>query len=175
MIARLSPAALNLDDLPAHIVERAQDNIPFDSGGIAIYDPQSRLLAPRTYRQTTPDAPFPRLIRMGEGIIGTVAETKQALLIDDVAAMPEYLPYDPQTRSELAVPLMLNGELLGVFNAESSQLRAYSNQHLKILQGLADQAALAISTARLYQTLSQRYDQLTDYNDELFLRNDISR
>jgi GAF domain-containing protein/anti-sigma regulatory factor (Ser/Thr protein kinase) len=169
------PAKLNLEDLLTQIVERAQEVIPFDSGGIAIYDANSKLLAPRTYLPSTQDAPMPRLIQLGEGVVGHVAEAQQATLINDVTADTRYIAYDPQTRSELAVPMLLNGELLGVFNAESYRPGAYKPQHTKILQGLADQAALAISTARLYQALSQRYKRLTDYNQELFLRNEISR
>ncbi len=171
----LPPAKLNLEDLLTQIVERAQEVVPFDSGGIAIYDAGSKLLAPRTYLPSTQDAPMPRLIQLGEGVVGHVAETQQPALINDVSADSQYIPYDPQSRSELAVPLLLNGELLGVFNAESYQAGAYKPRHTKILQGLADQAALAISTARLYQALSRRYEQLTDYNQELFLRNEISR
>src|SRR5437773_2399269 len=144
---------LNLDDLLVQIVARAQEIIPFDSGGIAIYDSATSLLAPRTYRGATPDAPFPRLIPLGEGVLGMVAQSRHAILIGDVTADPRYIASDDQTRSELAVPMILHDELLGVFNAESTQLGAYTEQHLRILQGLADQASLAISTARLYQSL----------------------
>src|SRR2546423_6114864 len=161
MIDQIPSTTLKLDDLLHQIVERAQEIIPFDSGGIAIYDPDTGLLAPRTYRQATPDAPIPHLIALGQGIIGTVAQTQQAILIADVTGDTRYVANDSDMRSELAVPMTLNGELLGVFNAESVQVGAYTRQHLKILQALADQAALAINTARLYEVLSQRYEQLT--------------
>jgi len=166
---------LDLDDLLLQIVGRAQDLIPFDSGGITIYDSETRMLAPRTYRGATRDAPMPRLVQLGEGVIGHVAQTRQPMRIDDVSADPNYVAYDSETRSELAVPLLLNDELLGIFNVESSQIAAYTEQHVKILQALAEEAALAIHMVRLYQVLSRRYERLNDYNDELFLRNEISR
>ncbi|MCC7447449.1 MAG: GAF domain-containing protein [Anaerolineae bacterium] len=166
---------LDLDDLLLQIVGRAQELIPFDSGGITVYDAETRMLAPRTYRGATRDAPMPRLVQLGEGVIGHVAQTRQPMRIDDVSADPNYVPYDMETRSELAVPLLLNDELLGIFNVESSRVAAYTDQHVKILQALAEEAALAIHMVRLYQVLSRRYERLNDYNDELFLRNEISR
>src|SRR5262249_31768857 len=104
MTASLPSTKLNLDDLLAQIVERAQDVIPFDGGGIAIYDVETRLLAPHTYHRATPDAPMPRLLALGQGIVGTVAQTRQAILIDDVRLDERYLAGDAEMRSELTVP-----------------------------------------------------------------------
>jgi GAF domain-containing protein/anti-sigma regulatory factor (Ser/Thr protein kinase) len=166
--------SFNLDELLMPIVEHARALIPFDSGGIVIYDPESGLLAPRLYLRPTPDAPLPRLMAVGDGVIGAVAQTRQPLLIGDVTAEAHYVPYETLTRSELAVPIMLDGQLLGVFNAESNQVAAYTEEHLRALEGIARQAAPIIHTAQMYQALSERYAQLDNSNKELLLRDEIS-
>src|SRR5437868_5052007 len=104
-----SSARAELDQTLARIVQRAQELMPFDSGGILIYDQDADLLAPHTYRQSTPDAPSPHLIKSGEGVLGYVAQSRQSLLVNDVSAEPRYVAYDSQTRAQLAVPIVLDG------------------------------------------------------------------
>src|SRR5690349_20362218 len=157
--------AFDLEEALAGIVERAEKIVPFESGGIAVYDRDTGLLAPHTYRHATPDAPLPHLIRLGEGIIGSVAESRQPLLINDVAADPRYEAYDSQTCSQLAVPILYGDDLLGVFNIESDKKNSYSEKDLITLQALADHAALAIHTAWQDQFESRRVDRLNDYSD----------
>jgi GAF domain-containing protein/anti-sigma regulatory factor (Ser/Thr protein kinase) len=175
MTDQLQTARYSLEDLLNQIVLRTREVIPFDSGGIAIYDPESGFLAPRSYSKYSDDAPLPRLLRLGEGIVGLAAQLREPLLIDDVMNDARYIPYDPETRSQIAVPIILQDNLLGVFSVESYTANVYTRQHLKTLYALADQAALALHTARLYDELARRYDRLNDYNEQLLLRNEISR
>src|SRR5215831_477589 len=115
-----SAVIADLDQTLVRIVQRAQEIMPFDSGGILIYDHDAQLLAPHTYRQSTPDAPLPHLVKLGEGILGYVAQSQQPLLANDVSAEPRYIAYDAQMRAQLAVPIVLDGDLLGVLNVESA-------------------------------------------------------
>jgi len=172
---RLLPTHFNLDDLLDQIIQRTREIIPFDSGGVAVYDAESGLLAPRAFHTASPDSPLPRLIRLGEGTVGLAAQQRQPLRIDDVNSDARYVPYDSETRSQLAAPMLLGGELLGVLSAESYQANAYTPQHLTILCALSDQAALALHTARLYETLAERYTALNSDNEQLLLRNEVSR
>ena len=165
----------DLEEALTGIVERAQKIIPFESGGIAVYDRDTGLLAPHAYSHATPDAPLPHLIRLGEGIIGSVAESRQPLLINDVAADSRYEAYDSQTCSQLAVPILYGEDLLGVFNIESDKKNRYTEKDLSMLQALADHAALAIHTSWQDQLESRRVARLIDYSEELFLRNEIGK
>src|SRR3569832_2277507 len=124
------PAPFNLDETLARLIERAQLIVPFDSGCITIFDAYTKLLAPHTYRQSSPDAPLPHLIALGEGIIGQVAETHQPLLINDVQLDERYIAYDSLTCAQLAVPILANKDLLGVFSVECQQAGCYTEQHL---------------------------------------------
>jgi signal transduction histidine kinase len=91
-----------------------------------------------------------RAISWDVGVVGWVARTGQAALIPDVREAPDYLAARPETRSQLTVPILWHGEVVGVINLESTSLNAYSDKHLHTAETLAEHAAVAIGTTRLY-------------------------
>jgi sigma-B regulation protein RsbU (phosphoserine phosphatase) len=98
-----------------------------------------------------------RSTRIGqEGIIGWVAQHGEHLLANDVSLEPRYIPDDPHllpdTRAELAVPLIMEGEVLGVLDVQSSQTESFGQDDLFILSTLADQVAVAVNSARAYES-----------------------
>jgi GAF domain-containing protein len=90
------------------------------------------------------------------GIIGKVALSGQALLLDDVSEDPNYIQYDPETRSELTVPMKIGDEVIGVINVEHPEHNAFHPDDLLGLEALAAQAAIAIRNAQLYKDLARR-------------------
>jgi phosphoserine phosphatase RsbU/P len=90
-----------------------------------------------------------------EGIIGWVAEHGEPLIANDVAAEPRYIPDDPRllpdTRAEIAVALIVEHEVVGVLDAQSTRRDAFGQDDLFILRTLADQVAVAVSSARAYE------------------------
>jgi len=91
------------------------------------------------------------------GIIGWVARTGRVALIPDVREEKDYLAIRPQTRSQMALPIRWQGEVIAVLSLESSSLNAYTEDHLMTVEMLADQAAVAIGTTRLFKEIqSQR-------------------
>src|SRR5450759_3512730 len=90
-----------------------------------------------------------------EGIIGWVAQHGEPLLANDVSAEPRYIPDDPRllpdTRAELAVPLMVEGEVLGVVDVQSTEKGALGQDDIFVMRTLADQIAVAVSSARAYE------------------------
>jgi len=97
-----------------------------------------------------------RSSRIGvEGIIGWVAQHGEPLLVNDVSNEPRYIPDDPRllpdTRAELAVPLRIEGETLGVLDVQSAEIGAFGPNDLFILNTLADQVAVAVKSARAYE------------------------
>jgi signal transduction histidine kinase/CheY-like chemotaxis protein len=86
-------------------------------------------------------------------IIGHVALTGEPLVVNDVSAEPRYRPDArlPRTRAELALPLRIGAEVLGVLDLESAELDVFSADDVQVLQTLADQIAVIIHNARLYQ------------------------
>ncbi len=97
-----------------------------------------------------------RSMRIGlEGIIGWVAQHGEPLLAGDVTTEPRYVPDDPRllpdTRSELAVPLRVEGEVLGVLDVQAAEVDAFGQDDIFVLRTLADQVAVAVGSARAYE------------------------
>ncbi len=89
--------------------------------------------------------------RMGEGIVGTVAQTGMARIALDVDADQVWVrnPDLPETRSEMALPLKGRQQIIGVLDVQSEQGAAFSQADVATLQTLAEQVALALENARL--------------------------
>ncbi len=97
-----------------------------------------------------------KALRIGqEGIIGWVAATGQPLLVPDVGHDPHFLriPELPLTASELAVPLLLGGQVIGVLDAQSERKGAFDETDVETMQALAGQLAIAIANARLFEAV----------------------
>jgi diguanylate cyclase (GGDEF)-like protein len=92
---------------------------------------------------------------VGRGVVGRVLLTGEPLLVSDVATFPDYIETMPGVRSELCVPVVHRGELLGIINAESTRLGGFDG-HLPLLQTVADQVAGAIAGGRLHEELKAR-------------------
>jgi signal transduction histidine kinase/HAMP domain-containing protein len=92
-----------------------------------------------------------------EGVGGWVAQSGEPLLVPDVSQEPRYyvVPEAGETRSELCVPLKAKGSVIGVLDVQSDQLDAFDESDLMVLQALANQAAVAIENARLYEQAQQ--------------------
>ncbi|HUV88085.1 MAG TPA: GAF domain-containing protein [Anaerolineae bacterium] len=88
-----------------------------------------------------------------EGIVGYVAATGDSRIALDVEADAVFLnnPDLPGTRSEVALPLKVRGQVIGVLDIQSTQESAFSEENVAILQTMADQVALAIANARLLE------------------------
>ncbi len=98
----------------------------------------------------------------GKGVAAWVADTGQPLLVPDTAKEPRYLflPDSPETRSELAVPMKTTEGVIGVLNVESDQLNAFDESDVTLLQSMANQAAIAVENARLYEDTKRRLAQV---------------
>ncbi|HSU57523.1 MAG TPA: GAF domain-containing protein [Candidatus Dormibacteraeota bacterium] len=92
-------------------------------------------------------------LRVGEGITGWVARSGKAARVGDVTRDPRYVMLRPDVRSELAVPLQVNGELRGVINVDSERVDAFTEEDQDLLEGLATQAAAVIQNTWLYEQL----------------------
>mgnify|MGYP000029441146 FL=1 len=94
----------------------------------------------------------------GPGIIPRVARTGEPVLADDVTAHPDYVigPGVEDTRSELAVPLRIGANVLGVFDIQSTAPAAFSQDDLALVQALADTIAIALRNATLFANEARR-------------------
>jgi signal transduction histidine kinase len=96
-------------------------------------------------------------IPLGKGVTGTVGLTGRPLIVPDVTSHPNYIVADPEMRSEMAVPLRIGEELIGVLDVESRTPEAFDEPALGVLTRLADQIALV---AHSNQLLSQQRETM---------------
>ncbi len=103
-------------------------------------------------------------LRLGEGIVGYVAETGEGRVALDVGEDPHFFdnPYLPETRSEMGLPLRSHsGEVVGVLDVQSTEPSAFSQADIAILQTMADQIALAMDNARLLESVERSLQEVT--------------
>lgn len=100
--------------------------------------------------------------KLGRGIVGWVAENGQEIIANDVSQEPRYKHYMllPETRAEVAFPLIFEGEIVGVLDVQSDETGDFEETDVLVLRALADQAAIAIEESRLYHSLKRRAEQL---------------
>jgi len=89
----------------------------------------------------------------GRGIVSHVAATGQPYYAPDVSRDPFYIAASPNVRSEFAVPLILDGQLVGILDVESRELDAFPREVQEVLEGFAALAALAIYRAQRHEEL----------------------
>lgn len=102
-------------------------------------------------------------VRLGQGIVGHVAEAGKEIVAGDVSHEPHYRHVDvlPETKSEAALPVRIEDRLLGVLDVQSNKPERFDETDLLVLRALADQIAIAAEGARLYSDLRHRADQLS--------------
>jgi len=122
------------------------------SGSAALVNPTDGLLEIQASQGLPAEAAQMRL-RLGEGITGWVARTGKPARVPNVRADPRYIMVNPAARSELAVPLEVQGQVRGVLNVDSDRLNAFSEADQELLQALAVQAAKVIQTTWLHEQL----------------------
>jgi signal transduction histidine kinase len=89
-----------------------------------------------------------------------VARSGEAIYLPDVSQDARYVVGHPKTRSELCVPLKVGERVIGVLNAESEHRDAFDGNDRRLLAALADEAALAIENARLFEVTRQQREKL---------------
>jgi signal transduction histidine kinase len=154
----MSDMPFNLDQEMLALLRYVQQLMPCDSSGLYLYDPAASTLIPHAYLGG--GGHVVAGIPLGRGVIGEVGQTRTSILIGDMSADPRCVFIDPESRSELAVPVAHEKRLWGVLNVESHQRHAYADHHLTLLQVLADQTALLLHSAQQYDKLATSHKDL---------------
>jgi sigma-B regulation protein RsbU (phosphoserine phosphatase) len=104
-------------------------------------------------------------IRMGQGVVGQVAQSRQAMLLNDVRNTTNYIDANPEVRSELAVPLITKNRVIGVIDIQAEQINYFKPEHMHLLALTASRIAGAIENARLYTRVARQAQTLQVLND----------
>jgi len=101
-----------------------------------------------------------RRVPITSGLAGAAVREWRTINVPDVSKDPRYLAMNPETRSELIVPLFYKGRVIGVLDLEHTRTGFFNEEHERMLTTLAAQIAIAIENARLYQAVRRQEAQL---------------
>ncbi len=139
--------------------------IDYQMFSIMLLDEKGETLVTRyAWRFGHANAPM-RRIPISSGLVGAAVREWRTINVPDIRKDPRYVLTNPETRSELIVPLFYKGRVIGVFDLEHTRTAFFTEDHERTLATLASQVAISIENARLYQTVR---------NQELQLERDIA-
>jgi sigma-B regulation protein RsbU (phosphoserine phosphatase) len=159
-IARELTSILNLDELLGRIAELVRRLIDYQMFSILLLDPSGEKLQHRFSLRFNENIHLKHEISIGRGLVGCAAETKAAVLVPDVSKDPRYIQANPETRSELAVPLIYKSKVVGVLDLEHTRRGFFTEEHSRTMTTLAAQIAIALENARLYEEIERQERRL---------------
>jgi NtrC-family two-component system sensor histidine kinase KinB len=161
-ISRQLTSTLDLQRVMDLVLERALHATQADRGVIALYEPKQSSLHMMSQEGYPPEFQRYRIEAwsLERGVTGRVARTGVAAAVPDVDRDPDFVRAVPTTRSQLSVPIIHDEGILGVITLESDRLAAFSAEHLRFVQLLAEHAALGMHNAQLFHQIAEGRDRL---------------
>jgi sigma-B regulation protein RsbU (phosphoserine phosphatase) len=163
--------SLDLEELLRMVMDTLDSLIPYDAAGIYVIErgregstedssedssESTHVFRTEIVRGYDVDELLNLRLKIGEGIIGFVAQTGEPVISPDVRSDSRYINARPETRSEMVAPIIANDEVIGVFDLESDQLNAYTFDDLQVLLLLASQVAIIIEKVMLHEQLVEK-------------------
>jgi phosphoserine phosphatase RsbU/P len=155
-VSRATSETLDLDKLLANVAAVVKDIIPYDLFAILLYSEKAQGLRIRYSIGHRSEVVRSLVIPLGEGVVGAAAESREPVLVDDVRSDPRYLNALDAVRSELAVPMIARGKLVGILDVQSTRVHAYSDQDRSLLRLIAARVASSIDNASLYRRVDRQ-------------------
>src|SRR6476660_741071 len=165
-ISKTISRSLDLQEVLNLVMDTLDSLIPYDAAGIFVLQCLDSELVPEGEEPCTFKSEAVRgydidelsdlHLKLGEGFIGSVALSGAPIISHDVRNDPVYINARDRTRSEMVAPIISNDEVIGVFDLESDDLNAYSNDDLEVLMLLASQVAIIIEKVMLHEQLIEK-------------------
>jgi PAS domain S-box-containing protein len=156
-IMTISASSLNLDEMLKEIISSLNNFFKFEALGILLVDETTKRLLPHpaSYQELTLKNIGKLGLCVGKGITGWVAEKGEALLVNDVNKDSRYVCGDESIGSEMCVPLKAGEKVIGVIDAQSRELNAFSEGSFRLLNIVARQISSVIENVRLQGEIKQ--------------------
>jgi len=154
-IARETSSILDLEKLLTRAAELVKRLVDYQILSLLLYDEATKTFRHRVdvkYGQTVQGK---LRVTATEGIVGAAAATRQPVRVPDTTADPRYLMVNPETRSELAIPLINKNRVVGVLDLESPELGYFTEDHVQVLSILAANLAVSLVNAALYEQVAR--------------------
>jgi sigma-B regulation protein RsbU (phosphoserine phosphatase) len=158
-------STLDLEELVPRIVDEVAESLGCVEINLYLLDPEQNEFILAGARGCTVYHKGHRL-KKGAGMVGHVAATGKMHYAPDVARDPYYMACEPDTRSEVAIPLQREGDLVGVFTASHRELNAFCPDQLRLLQGLCGHVAVAVHNARRFNDERQQRERMSREAEE---------
>ena len=159
-VADTTASTLDLDQVLDHVADVLHRVIGFDLLAILLYSDRHKYLKVRYAIGHRDELVRTLKIKLGEGVVGAAAESRQPINVGDTRSDPRYLNALDAVRSELAVPMLSRGRLVGIIDLESTRLHAYGKREVALLSLIASRVASAVENARLYRRVDQNHRTL---------------
>jgi sigma-B regulation protein RsbU (phosphoserine phosphatase) len=143
--------SLTRDEALDRILKNLQRLVAFDAAAIFLVDRKTETISSVMHTGYPRRAQDRIQVHIDEGLVGVVIRSKTGVIVPDVRVHEHYANVRGRTRSEMAAPMILRGEVVGAFNVESDRLDAYSDDDLRLLETFAAEAAVAIDRAHLFE------------------------
>jgi sigma-B regulation protein RsbU (phosphoserine phosphatase) len=154
-VGRETSSILDVEELLRRAAEQIKRVIDYQILSIMLYDEEQKVFRHRVDVKHGHRVQGKMRVAASEGIVGAAAELKEPLLVPDVNLDPRYLLVNPETRSELAIPMLHKGKVIGVLDLESPQINYFTEDHVQTLSILAANLAVSLENARLYEQVAR--------------------
>lgn len=161
-ITKTISRSLDLEEVLNLVMDTLGSLLPYDAAGIYLIEQGDDNDSPYIFKskvirgyEISFELVEPRL-KLGEGLLGRVAQSGRPIISPDVSKDPRYFAARKRTRSEMVAPIVSNDKVIGVFDLESDELNAYSEDDLAVLQMLTSQVAIIIEKVRLHDQLVEQ-------------------
>jgi len=154
-VSREMSSILDVEELLRRAAEQVKRVIDYQILSIMLYDEEQKIFRHRLDVKHGQRVQGKLRVAASEGIVGAAATLREPVLAPDVSVDPRYLMVNPETRSELAIPMLHKGKIIGVLDLESAQLNAFSEEHVQTLSILAANLAVSLENARLYEQVAR--------------------
>ena len=159
-ISRELSSVLVLNDLLRTVGTLTKRLVDYHRFSIMLADEQARTFNSVLTLRQDESLPDKTTVRFGQGIVGAAAASLQPVVSPDVSRDPRYICIYPDTRSEMVIPLIYHGRVIGVVDLESPTANYFTEDHVRIFSTLAPQIAIAIENARLYERVLRSESRL---------------
>ena len=159
-ISRDLTSILNLDQLLKRVGDLLLKLIDYQMFSILLLDPGKEKLVHRFSVRFKENIQLKHDIPLGRGLVGAAALEKRPILVSDVSKDPRYIKANPETRSELCVPLVYKDNVLGVLDLEHTRKGFFTEEHVRTITTLAAQIAISIENATLYERIAREEQRL---------------
>src|SRR4030088_2336413 len=154
-VGRETSSVLDVEELLRRAAEQTKRVIDYQILSFMLYDEKQKVFRHRIDVKHGQHVQGKLRVAVSEGIVGAAATLKAPVRVPDVSADPRYLMVNPETRSELAIPMIRKGVVIGVLDLESPQLNYFTEDHVQTLSILAANLAVSLENARLYEKLAR--------------------